>query len=162
MACGRRIRLLPSTARSRMALPLHFPERQENHMITTTKIPFKTLDAQELSQLARHTGPCVTIQIPDVRPGAAKGTRLSYLKQLTHEAAQGLRNLNRSPHVEDLVQTVERLAGMVAKDQGGPGVAILAAPGWEAIYQTPGATAERLTIASRFYILPLLPTALAP
>jgi hypothetical protein len=131
--------------------------------MTTTKTPLKTLDAQELSQLARHAGPCVTIQIPDVRPGAAEGSRLSYLKQLTHEAAQGLRNFNRSPQVEDLVQTLEQLAGMLAKDQGGPGVALLAAPGWEAIYQTPGVTAERLTIAkSRFHILPLLPTALAP
>jgi Bacterial archaeo-eukaryotic release factor family 3 len=131
-------------------------------MITTAKSLMKTLDAEDLSQIARQKGPCVTIQIPDVRPGAASGSRLSYLKQLTHEAAQGLRNLHRSPHVEDLVHTLERLTGLLEKDQGGPGVAVLAAPGWEAIYQTPGASTERFTIASRFHILPFLPTALAP
>ena len=130
-------------------------------MITAAKSPLKTLDAQELSHLARQKNPGVTIQIPDVRPGAAPGSRLSYLRQLTHEAAHGLRTLNRSPHVEDLVHTLEQLAGLLEKDQGGPGVTVLAAPGWEAIYQTPGA-AERLTIASRFHILPLLPAALAP
>jgi Bacterial archaeo-eukaryotic release factor family 3 len=130
-------------------------------MITTAKSPLKTLDAQELRQLVRHQGPCITIQIPDVRPGAPTGTRLTYLRQLTHEAAQGLRNLNR-PHVEDLVCTLEQLTALLEKDQGGPGVAILAAPGWEAIYQTPGASTERLTIASRFHILPFLTTALAP
>jgi len=131
-------------------------------MITTAETPMKTLDAEHLSRIARQQSPCVTIQIPDIRPGAPAGSRLSYLRQLTHEASQGLRNLNRSPQVEDLVQTLEHLVGMLEKDQGGPGIAVLAAPGWEAVYQTPGATAERLTIASRFYILPLLAAALAP
>src|SRR6267378_7178705 len=111
-----------------MALLLHFLKPQENDMITAAKTTLKTLDAQELSQLARQKSPSVTIQVPDVRPGAAAGSRLSYLRQLTHEAAHGLRNLNRSPHVEDLVHTLEQLAGLLERERGGPGVTVLAAP----------------------------------
>ena len=39
-------------------------------MTTTARTPLKTLDAEELSRIARQKSPCVTIQIPDVRPGA--------------------------------------------------------------------------------------------
>jgi hypothetical protein len=71
-------------------------------MITTAKSPPKTLDAQELSQLARHTGPCITIQIPDVHPGAAARSRPAYLRQLTQEAARALRDLHPSLHVSNV------------------------------------------------------------
>lgn len=146
-------------------------------MIITANSPLKTLDAQELSQLARHQGPCVTIQIPDVHPGAAAGSRPAYLRQLTQEAAQTLRDLHRSPQVgglvkdglvkdglaqEGLARSLEQLDILLESGHGGPGITILAAPGVEMVYQTPGVAPERITIASRFHILPLLATALAP
>jgi hypothetical protein len=134
-------------------------------MITTAKSP-KTLDAQELNQLARHTGPCITIQIPDVHPGAAAGSRPAYLRQLTQEAALALRDLHRSPQGDGVVSdglalSLEQL-GALLESHGGPGVTLLAAPGIEMVYQTPGVAPEQLTIGSRFHILPLLATALAP
>lgn len=131
-------------------------------MITTANSPVKTLDAQELSQLARHKGPCITIQIPDVHPGAAAGSRPAYLRQLTQEAAQALGDLHRSPQGDALARSLEQLGALLESDNGGPGITLLAAPGVEMVYQTPGVAPERLTIASRFHILPLLATALAP
>jgi hypothetical protein len=146
-----------------MALLLQFSKQQEEHMITTANSPLKTLDAQTLSQLARHKGPCITIQIPDVQPGAAAGSRPVYLRQLTQEAAQALRNLHRSPQGDALARSLEQLGALIeSDDQGGPGITVLAAPGAEMVYQTPGVAAGRFTIASRFHILPLLATALAP
>ena len=131
-------------------------------MITTTTSPLKTLDMHELSQLARQPGPCITIQIPDVHPGAAAGSRPAYLRQLTQEVAQALRDLRRSPQGNGLAKSFKQLGALLENDEGGPGITLLAAPGAEMAYQTPGVAPERLTIASRFHLLPLLPTALAP
>ena len=131
-------------------------------MFTSTKTPLKTLDAQELRRIARQKGPCVTIQIPDVRPGAGAGSRLAYLRQLTQEAAQGLRDLHPSGAAPEPAENLERLAAMFESLGGGPGVTLLAAPGIELVYETPGVAAERLTIGSRFHVLPLLSHALAP
>ena len=131
-------------------------------MIATAKSSLKTLDAQELSQLARYKGPCITIQIPDVHPGAAAGSRPAYLRQLTQEAAQALRDLHPSPHGNGLARSLEQLGALLETDHGGPGITLLVAPGTEMVYQTPGVAPERLTIASRFHILAMLPTALAP
>ena len=132
-------------------------------MITTARTSLKTLDAQELTQLARRQGPCITIQIPDVHPGAAAGSRLAYLRQLTHEAAEGLGDLNRSLQGNDLARSLEQLGALLDhSEHGGPGITLLASPGDEMVYQTPGVASERLTIASRFHILPLLAAALAP
>ena len=131
-------------------------------MITTAKSSLKTLDARELSQLASYKGPCITIQIPDVHPGAAAGSRPAYLRQLTQEAAQALRDLHPSLHRNGLARSLEQLGALLETDHGGPGITLLVAPATEMVYQTPGVAPERLTIASRFHILPLLATALAP
>jgi hypothetical protein len=131
-------------------------------MITTANSIAKTLDVQALRQLARHQGPCITIQIPDFHPGAAAGSRPAHLRQLTQEAAQTLRDLHRSPQGDELVGSLEQFGAMLEIDQGGPGITLLAAPGAEMVYRTPGVASERLTIASRFHILPLLAIALAP
>jgi release factor family 3 len=132
-------------------------------MITKARTSLKMLDAQELTQLARREGPCITIQLPDVHPGAAAGSRPAYLRQLTHEAAEGLRNLNRSLQGNGLAGSLEQLGALLDdSDHGGPGITLLASPGDEVVYQTPGVASERLTIASRFHVLPLLAAALAP
>jgi Bacterial archaeo-eukaryotic release factor family 6 len=128
----------------------------------TAKSPLKMLDAQELTELARHQGPCITIQIPDVHPGAAAGSRPAYLRQLTHEAVQGLRDLIPWPQANGLARSLEQLNALMEGEHGGPGITLLAAPGAEMVYQTPGVASERLTIASRFHLLPLLAAALAP
>jgi hypothetical protein len=61
-----------------------------------------------------------------------------------------------------LARSLEQLGALLETDHGGPGITLLVAPGTEMVYQTPGVAPERLTIASRFHILPLLATALAP
>jgi hypothetical protein len=61
-----------------------------------------------------------------------------------------------------LARSLEQLGALLEGEHGGPGITLLAAPGAEMVYQTPGVAFERLTIASRFHILPLLAAALAP
>lgn len=105
-------------------------------MTTTAHTPLKTLDAQELNQLARHKGPC--IKIPDVHPGTAAGSRPAYLRQLTQDAAQALRDLHRSLYGNGLARSLEQLGALLETDHGGPGITLLVAPGTEMVYQTPG------------------------
>jgi hypothetical protein len=131
-------------------------------MTTTSKIALKTLDTEELNRVARVDGPCITIQVPDIRPGAGAGSRSAYMRQLTQEAEQKLRDLNRPTQTAGLAESLARLAPALETDRGGPGITLLIGPAMEAAYETPGVSAERLTIASRFDILPLIALASAP
>jgi hypothetical protein len=131
-------------------------------MTTTVKIALRTLDTEELNRVARVEGPCITIQVPDIRPGAGAGSRAAYVRQLTQEAEQKLRDLNRPAQTAGLAETLARLAPALDADRGGPGMTLLIGPAMEAAYQTPGIGAERLTIGSRFDILPLVASASAP
>jgi hypothetical protein len=131
-------------------------------MTTTSNIPLKTLNSEELNRVARVEGPCITIQLPDIRPGAGAGSRSAYMRQLTQEAEQKLRDLSRPTKTAGLAESLARLAPALETDRGGPGITLLIGPEMEAAYEMPGTAAERLTIASRFDVLPLVALASAP
>jgi hypothetical protein len=131
-------------------------------MTPSMKSTLKILNVEELKLLARQTGPCVTMQVPDYQPGALAGSRSAYLRQLTQTAAERLRHLNRPAETDGILAGLEELASTLNDGHGGPGFAVFAAPGFEAAYLTPGVRSDRVTVASRFDLLPLLTTAQAP
>ncbi len=118
----------------------------------------KPLDAEELKKLARCEGPCVTVQIPDFRPGAPAGSRHARMRQLTQTAAAQLRDLNRPEETGVVLESLERVAGDVDSEHGGPGVTLFCAPGVEAAFTTPSVQ-ESVVVGKRFHLTPLIAAA---
>jgi release factor family 6 len=130
-------------------------------MTTATDMTMKTLDLDELRTLARQTGPCITLQIPAVKPGAGDGSRHAYLRQLTQDASNKLSVVNRSPEAAQVIATMERLVASMDDQHGGPALTLFCAPAFAGVYETPEASAAKAMVGSRFHLLPLLATALA-
>lgn len=130
-------------------------------MTATTVGILKNLNVEGLKMLAHQAGPCATIQIPAYRPGSGDGSRLMNLRQLTHEAARQLRNLDRPEQAEGVIAEMDSLVATLPAEHGGPGVTLFCAPGFAAAYETPGVR-ELVTVGDHFYLLPHLATAQAP
>ncbi len=130
-------------------------------MTLTQTNTLKNLNIEDLKALARQAGPCISIQIPADQPGSGRGSRREHLRQLTHNATEGLRNLNRPAEAEQVAAALENLIGKLPVDHGGLGMTLFCAPGFEAAFETP-AVREQATVASRFHLLPHLAAAQAP
>src|SRR5438128_5028085 len=121
----------------------------------------KYLNLEDIKLLSLHTGPCVTITVPEYHPGAPTGTRHAHLRNLTQTAAERLRHLNR-PETANMTAALEILAGSLDDGRGGPGVTLFCAPNFTAAYETPGIRADSVTVGDRFDLLPLVAAARTP
>jgi hypothetical protein len=131
-------------------------------MTPTMKNTLKNLNVEELKTLARHSGPCVTIQVPGYQPGAGGGSRLAYLRQLTQAGTDGLRKIDRPEEADQLAAALDNLIKTLPVEHGGPGMTLFCTPGFEAAYNTPAVRTEQVTVASRFHLVPHLAAARAP
>jgi Bacterial archaeo-eukaryotic release factor family 3 len=131
-------------------------------MAPVINITSKLLNIDDLKLLSRHTGPCVTISIPRYQPGTGSGTRHAHLRNLTQIAVEQVGHLNRPEVGDDLVSALELLAGKLDDGHGGPGVTLFCAPGFTAVYETPGVHTDGVTVGDYFDLLPLVATAQSP
>jgi Bacterial archaeo-eukaryotic release factor family 3 len=134
-------------------------------MTATINNASKYLNMEDLKLLSRHTGPCVTVSVPGYQPGAGAGTRHAHLRNLTQTAAEQLRHLNppEAPKTSgDMAGALEILAGTLDDGRGGPGVTLFCAPGFTASYDTPGVSADAVTVGDRFDLLPFMAAAQTP
>jgi hypothetical protein len=125
------------------------------------KTTFKAIDPEALSFLARATGPCITLQVPDFHPGAPAGSRHAHLRQLTQTVRERLSQMSLTGAAAGLADAFENLTTHSDIEHGGPGITIFCSPGIESIYETPGVP-EQLTIGSRFHLAGVLAQAMAP
>src|SRR6185295_2712868 len=90
------------------------------------------------------------------------GSRQAHLRQLTHVAEEELRKLDCPTEAAGLAAAaLENLAGTLPMDHGGPAMTLFCAPGFAAAYESPGMR-EQVTVGDHFFLLPQLPSALAP
>jgi len=130
-------------------------------MTTAMSKVLNPLDAREISALAHSEGPCVSMQLPDYKPGAGEGTRSAHLRDMTQAAIEQLRNFQLPVGNDRLIQSVAHLMEIPQTTPGGPGMALFCAPGLELAYGAAGIAPELLTVGTRFHILPLLSHAYA-
>ena len=134
-------------------------------MTTAIGTKLKTLDLDALRMLAGQEGPCITLQVPTVKPGSAAGSRGAHLRQLTQDAAQQLGNLSRSAEAAQAKASMDELAASIASPSdthGGPGLILFCAPGFAAVYETAEVAAPKASVGRRFYVRSSLAAALAP
>lgn len=114
----------------------------------------KDLDLEALKLLSGQTGPCLTIVLPERRPGAAEGDRRVVLRRLLkHPALAG-----QEP---GLLQPLEDLCEKPGLENGGLGLAVFRAPGFLACYRVPAKT-ERAAAAGHFLLAPFVVDAHIP
>jgi hypothetical protein len=124
----------------------------------------RQLDLGELRKLAHIKGPCVTLQIPDSHPGASDSARQAQLRQLTHTAVEALGHFSPACHAEPLANALKSFVKKIplgGDASGGPGFTVFVAPGYEAVYSTPGIAAGSFA-AEHFHLLPLVNVAGMP
>jgi len=120
----------------------------------------KQLDLEDLRSFARLAGPCVTLQVPESRPGAAEAPRRTQLRQLTHAAVEALGNFSPKAKADNVANALKTFVETI--DMGnGPGYTVFVAPGHETVLLTPRVEASA-TAAGHFNLLPLLAAASAP
>jgi hypothetical protein len=121
---------------------------------------WKQLDLEDLRSFAHLQGPCVTLQVPDSRPGTADAPRKAQLRQLTHTAVEALGNFSPKSSAETVANALKTFVETIDIG-GGPGYTVFVAPGHETVLLTP--RVEASAIASRYFnVLPLLAAASAP
>jgi hypothetical protein len=133
----------------------------EETMTTTTQATPKTLNANELTTLAKAQGPCVTIRVPDFHPGAGGPTRSVLLRQLTQNAATQLRDMHKSQEAEKVITSLEQLASISEAAHGGPGFTLFVSPDTTEVFRTPGVH-EHTAVGECFDLLAHVAPASAP
>jgi hypothetical protein len=119
-----------------------------------------TLSWHELRELlAQRQGPCLSLYLPASRAGAATEQTPIRFRNLLRKAEEQLLGAGlRSPEARKLLAPAQDLLGEATfwqhQDQG---LAVFLAPGFAHIARLPLAFAERVTLAPRFQITPLLP-----
>jgi hypothetical protein len=130
-------------------------------MTTTTQSTPKTLNANELTALAKAQGPCVTIRVPDFHPGAAGPVRSVLVRQLTQNAATRLRDMHKSEEAQKVITSLEQLASIGEAAHGGPGFTIFVSPDTNEVYRTPGVQ-QHTSVGECFDLLAHVAPASAP
>jgi len=118
-----------------------------------------TLTKDDIRRLLEyHNGLCMSIYLPTHRAGAATQKNPVRLKNLLRDAEERLRNEGfSSAEVEDFLRPARALErDRIFWQEQSDGLAVFVAAHLYHNYRLPLAFDERVTIASRFYIRPLL------
>lgn len=129
-------------------------------MTATPSTKLQLLEPENIQNLARINGPCVTIKVPGFHPGESAGTRAALLRQLAQKAAADLGEFSRSRAATEAAQALDNLVRSVDEGHGGPGLTLFCAPGMEAAYLTPQVT-EQTTVGNHFHLVPVIRVAMA-
>jgi hypothetical protein len=130
-------------------------------MTTTIIATAKDLDLEGLKVMSTHTGPCITLVVPDRHPGAPEGARRNILRGLLKSVSEQLESGRLAPETPSLLEPLEEMCEDSALDTGGQGLAIFRSPGFVACYRVSSKT-ERLSIANHFLLAPFVADALLP
>jgi len=123
-------------------------------MTATTRTTIQPIDQDTLHRLAQCRGVCLSIFLPDQRPGTPTGSRQALLRQLMREARERVG--------AEFLEPLDALVEAETLAAGGPGVAIFSSKEGVECFRTPGIEKAELMVASHFQVTPLLVLALAP
>lgn len=130
-------------------------------MTPTLKLAATPLDEAKLRQLAGRTGPCVTLLIPDRRPGAADGSRHLVARELLRSATEQLQAHKWNAHPADLLAPLGEFAGVI-NGGGGNGLAAFCAPDFFELASVPGQENAVAVVANHFRLAPFVSVVFAP
>jgi hypothetical protein len=122
-------------------------------MTATPNTKLQLLEPENIQELARVSGPCVTVKVPGFHPGESAGTRAALLRQLAQKAAADLGEFSRSREAGEAGEALEDLVASIDEGHGGPGVTLFCAPGFEVTEQT--------TVGNHFHLVPVIRVAKA-
>ena len=126
-------------------------------MTTTTRPTVQeSFDAGTVRRLAETRGICLSIFLPDQRPGASTGTHRSVLRQLTREAQATISGAS------EWLEPLHALAEDEKLGIGGPGLAVFCSTRGVECYRAPDIKKAELFVASHFHLTPLLPLSSTP
>ena len=125
-------------------------------MTTTRPTVQETFDAATVRRLAETRGVCLSMFLPDQRPGASTGTHRSVLRQLTREAQATISGAG------EWLEPLNALAEDEKLGVGGPGLAVFCSALGVECYRAPDIKKAELVVASHFHLTPLLPLASTP
>jgi Bacterial archaeo-eukaryotic release factor family 3 len=131
-------------------------------MTSTLSTTHQTMDTDAIKFLAECTGPCITIHVPDHRPGAQSGSRQALWHHLVRTAGEQLTSGKFAAQAASLLAPLEELAGDPAIGAGGPGFVVFRSPDYMAKYDAPGLLTEKVMIGSHFHLTPFVAPAFAP
>ncbi|GEM_PF-1048227 len=130
-------------------------------MTPTLKLAATPLDEAKLRQLAGQPGPCVTLMIPDRRPGSADGTRHVIARELLRSATEQLQAHKWNARPSDLIAPLGEFAGMM-NGGGGDGLAVFCAPDFFHMALVPGQQTCAAIVANHFRLAPFVSAVNAP
>jgi len=120
------------------------------------------LDASTLRHAATFAGPCITLSVPPLLPGAGEGSTSQVLRSLVQTAAKQVASLRLAEAVPVLKRLEEFAAQLGAYPLEKHGFVLFCSPETSARYEAHDAEAPRLVIASHPYLKPFLSLAYAP
>ncbi|MEQ1886891.1 MAG: hypothetical protein ABL967_17650 [Bryobacteraceae bacterium] len=129
-------------------------------MTATPSNKLQLLEPENIQNLSRVGGPCVTIKVPGFHPGESAGTRAALLRQLAQKAEADLGEFSRSRGATEAAAAINNLIAAVDEGHGGPGLTLFCAPGFEAAFLTPQVT-EQTTVGNHFHLVPVIRVAKA-
>lgn len=128
-------------------------------MTPQLKLSLKTLDENTLHELARQSGPCLSICLPGRHPGATELPRSTVLLNLLREADS---LVHEQPDLAaDFLTPVRDLLKANDLNDGGDSLAIFRSPGFLLLGQTQTSLEPRANLDSHFLVAPFLEEAAA-
>ncbi|MBV9400825.1 MAG: hypothetical protein JO062_22800 [Bryobacterales bacterium] len=120
------------------------------------------LEAANLKALCELTGPCITVLLPNYRPGAASAPEAVSLKQLIRTAAELPAIRRMGQEAAALLTPLSDLAAAEELESGGVGFALFSAPGFTAGFRNGLQAGSKLSVGKHAFVRPLLAEAYAP
>ncbi len=128
-------------------------------MTPQPKLSVKTLDEQTLHELARQSGPCLSICLPGRRPGATELPRSTVLLNLLREADSLVQD--QPDLATDFLTPVRDLLKASDLNDGGDSLTIFRSPDFLLLGESQTAQQPRTILGSHFLIAPFLEAAAA-
>lgn len=123
-------------------------------MTPQTSLSFTLLDESTLAELARQSGPCLTLCLPPSHPGALELPRSTTLLNLLREAESLIAGTPDLP--ADFLAPIRDLLKARNLNDGGQALAIFRAPDFFLLAQAPHFLAPSATLATHFLLAPFL------
>lgn len=120
------------------------------------------MDSAALHHTATLAGPCITVTVPAVRPGADEGTPAQILRSLVKQAASQVAALKLAEAVPVLKRLEEFASDLATYPLENWGFALFCSPAASARYLVRDPGAPRVVIGSHPYLEPFLNHAYCP
>lgn len=118
------------------------------------------LTLEALRDAAGQQGPCLTLEIPDRHPGVIEPSRATLVRGMARLAEDKI--TEQKLDAASLLQPIAAYASQADAEEGGPGVALLCAPGFLSALAVQGIAESRVTLSRYFNLAPLMRSASEP